>query len=87
MPLIEVDQSIKIEQTNKDTIVCASRGNESCVVIADRRLKRILIRKHGARVVRKRLFFNLFALFAAFAVSKIYREGDAIVLYREYNKN
>lgn len=85
MAQIEVDQSIKIEQRG-DSIIAAARGRKSCAVIIDRRLKRTML-NYSRRLTRKRVFLSLFALGAAFAVSKLYEKEDKITLDEEYEGN
>jgi|GEM_PF-6240066 len=85
MAQIYIDQSIKIEQRG-DSKIAAARGKKSCVVIIDRRLKRMML-KYSRRLTRKRVFLSLFALGAALAVSKLYEKEDKVTLDEEYEGN
>lgn len=86
---IFVDQSIKIDQTFKDSCICAAAYSKelSSIVIMDRRLKRMLINKYKKIISKKKIVFLLFAFCAAEAVESIYRKEDEIILDREYRGN
>jgi hypothetical protein len=84
---IAVDQSIKIEQMNKDTVVAATKEKDSCAVVIDRRLKRMVLKSFAETLTRKRVFFSLYALCSALAVSKVYQKSDSVILDLEYEGN
>ena len=50
--MIEVDQSIKIEQAHADTRIGIVKGNTSILVLVDARLKRVLLKPARLRGVR-----------------------------------
>ena len=84
MATILVDQSYKIEQTNHDTIIAATRGQDAAAVQIDRRLKRTLLQEFGQRVGGRRIYLWLFAFGACIAIAKLWRKGDIIRIDLEY---
>jgi len=82
---IEVDQSIKIEQTHADTRIGIVRGRQKLLVIIDAGLKRELLRllrQRGVKDPHVRLF-GIF-LYLALSDSGILRPGDILVIDEEY---
>ena len=82
---VEVDQSIKIEQTHADTRIGVVRGRQKLLAIVDADLKRKLLSFLRRRNV-KDPHIKLFGIFLYLALrdSGILRPGDILVIDEEY---
>jgi len=82
---IVVNQSWKIEQTNRDTRVAAIKGGDSFVVIIDRRLKRWILQNYRERFSGdKDLYVRMFGAAVFLAIQPLYAKGDKIIIDLEY---
>ena len=82
---VEIDQSIKVEQTHADTRIGVVRGDEKLLVVVDADLKRKLLgllRRRNVRAPHVRLFGVLLHL--ALRESKMLKPGDILVIGEEY---
>jgi len=82
---IEIDQSGKIEDTNKDTVVAFSNNIFGSVLIQARDKREI--QKIFRRIGKSRIFiYKLFAILIFLAIKKHIKEIDQITIDIEYPK-
>ncbi|MEM2936556.1 MAG: hypothetical protein QW231_05210 [Candidatus Bathyarchaeia archaeon] len=82
---ILVNQSWKVEQTNRDTRVAAVRGRDGFVVVIDRKLKRRVLRDYRDRFSGdKALYVRMFGAGVFLAIQPLYAKGDRIIIDIEY---
>lgn len=80
---IEIDQSWKIEKTNKLTVIAFSNSKNGVISIKSREKK--LIQKYFREIGKPRLFAHFtFAALVFLSVRKEISNGDQIYLDREY---
>jgi len=82
MEVFFVDQSGKVEQTNRDTVVAATDGKSVAVVIRSRDKQRLFARAKQSR--RKNLYLRVFAYAIFRAVETLLHEDARIVIDAEY---
>lgn len=80
---VEVDQSIKIEQTNRDTIIAFSNNFSCSVIISSNAKKRI--KKRFRELGKTHLFYyRTFAAGVVLLIKDHLQKIDMIVIDREY---
>jgi len=82
MEVFFVDQSGKVEQTNRDTVVAATDGKSVAVVIRSRDKQRLFARAKQSR--RKNLYLRVFAYAIFRAIETLLHEDARIVIDAEY---
>lgn len=80
---IEIDQSGKLENTNKPTVLAFSNSTDHSVIISSRDKKRIqkLFRDIGAPKI---YIFKAFAVLIYILIEKYVKNIDQIIIDREY---
>ncbi len=80
---IEIDQSIKIENTNKSTVLAFSNNKNGALIISAREKK--LIQKFFRQIGKPRLFAHLtFAAGVYLLIKNMIKNRDQLVIDREY---
>ena len=82
MEVFFVDQSGKVEQTNRDTVVAATDGKSVAVVIKSRDKQRLF--RHAKLYRKKHLYLRIFTYAVFKAVESLLDADSKIVIDAEY---
>lgn len=77
--ILEVDQSIKVEQTNRDTVIAFSNGEKYALLIPARVKREAAQHFHKEGRPKKQIFLLLFAL-AAFHLLKGHVDDSTVIV-------